>query len=142
MTTTITVKQVASAIEEMRKLNDFKVVLGYADIVKPVPVTTPIVAVSLKECGIGKRKIMVDDSGEEIETQWRDVTIVVGVDIYFAYARNQALGIQIFDEILRCLLLNEKFTVTEAFCEEAHYDVATQSILIPSSFTIIKTIAP
>ena len=136
--TAIIVNQVATAIEEMKKLNDFKVVLGYANIIKPVPITKPIVAVSLKECGIGKRKIMVDDSGEEIETLWRDVTTVVSVDIYFPYASKQSLGIQIFDDIVN----NNAFNITEASSEEAHYDVATQTILIRSSFTFVETESP
>lgn len=140
--TAIIVNQVATAIEEMKKLNDFKVVLGYANIIKPVPITKPIVAVSLKECGIGKRKIMVDDSGEEIETLWRDVTTVVSVDIYFPYASKQSLGIQIFDDIVKCLFNNNAFNITEASSEEAHYDVATQTILIRSSFTFVETESP
>ena len=140
--TTITVNRVESVIEDIKKLNDYKVVLGYVNSIKPVPITKPIVAVSLKKCNIGKRKTKVDESGEEIEIASRDVSTVVSVDIYFPYASKQSLGIMIFDEISHCLFNHEWFNVLEASAEEAHYDVATQTILIRSQFTIVATESP
>ena len=140
--TAIAVNRVASVLSEMEKTNDFKVVLGFVNDIKPVPVTKPIVAVSLKSCDIGKRKFMVDDSGVEQETFWRDVSTVVSVDIYLPYAYRQSLGMQIFDEIVHCLFNHEWFEISEATCEEAHYDVASQTILIRSSFTTVKTESP
>ena len=140
--TAIIVNRVATAIKEMKNANDFKVILGYVNDIKPVPVTKPIVAVSLKECDIGKRKIVINDLGEEQETLQRDVSTNVSVDIYLPYAYKQSLGIQIFDEITHCLFNHELLNISEASCEEAHYDVASQTILIRSSFNIVQTELP
>ena len=140
--TSIIVGQVASALKETEKMNDYKVILAYVNDIKPVPVTEPIVAVSLKKCDIGNKKIMIDDSGEAQETLWRDVSTVVSVDIYLPYAYKQSLGIQIFDEITHCLFNFESFEILEATCEEAHYDSASQTILIRSNFTIMRTESP
>ena len=140
--TSAAVSRVCTAIKEIEKKNNYDVIRAYSNNIKPVPVTNPIVAVSLKKSNVGERKIVIDDSGEEVKSNYRDIEIIVSVDIYLPYAYDEALGIQIFDEIAHHLFNSELLEITKASCEDLHYDSASQTNLMRSSFTVIVTQIP
>lgn len=110
--------------------NDISFVSGFENITKPTPLTTPIVALSIKKCEISEAK----------ENASRDLITTLSADIYISHLKKGYTAHQIFDRLASFLLFTKKFTVINAECEGIRYDTATQAITVHSYFVFTSNV--
>ena len=120
--------------------SDLTFVIAHENDIKPTPLEKPIIALSSKGCVIGDRLTKVNDNGEIISTNKREVKSTVSIDIYLPYSMGGIQGHRIFDRIATFLLFSENFAINGATCTEADYDATCQAIVLKSSFIFINVV--
>lgn len=135
-------QNIINYFNEDGQFSDLSFVIAYKNELKPTPLTKPIIAVSVKNCEIGKRistSQEPDETGQMVEVTSRDARLTLSVDIYLPYSMGGNEGHKIFDRLAEFLLFKKRFAIIEAVCSETDYDSNCQAIVLRSNF-IFKSV--
>lgn len=114
-------------VNEIRKETTFEDVtftMNYELTTKPIPLTNPIVTITVKGCEIS----------EADETYMRTINTIVGVDIYLPYSDANAKGYYLFDQIATYLVFQKGYPITKVVCGDLVYDKSCQAVVMHSEF--------
>lgn len=113
---------------------DLSFVSAYENEIKPTPVSTPIVAISIKGCKIGERLTETLDTGEITETKKRELLSTISIDIYLPYSMGGCEGHKIFDRLVTFLIFTSEMKIATASCGCADYDQSCEAIVLKTQF--------
>lgn len=120
---------------------DLNFVLAYENEIKPTPVSTPIVAISVKGCKIGEKLTETLDTGEITETKKREMLSTISIDIYLPYSMGGCEGHKIFDRIATFLIFTSEMKIATANCGATDYDQSCEAIVLKTQFIFRNIIA-
>ncbi len=132
---------VKKALSGDTSFNDVTFVIAYENDIKPTPVSKPIVAVSVKECKVGKKLKEYLDSGLPVTTNKREVYTTVSTDIYLPYSSGGNAGHKLYDRIATFLLYTKDYNITASSCAKAEYDGSCEAIVLRAQFTFKNTVS-
>lgn len=133
--------QTVAALKSSNLFKDCKVIKAFTNKSKPTPITTPLIAVSVKGCEISSRITEKNSSGNTVETKKRTVLSTVGTDIYLPYSTSGSVAHTIFDKIATYLIFTKAYSITESSFSELSYDSSCQAIVLHGTFIFKNTVS-
>ncbi len=127
--------QIITSLNGSGLFNDCKIIKSFTNRSKPTPITTPLIAVSVKGCKISPRITEQNASGDPVETKKRTVLSTVAADIYLPYSASGSTAHTIFDKIATYLIFTKAYSITESSFGELSYDSSCQAIVLHGAFT-------
>ena len=126
-----------SVLTESGLFENCKIVKAFETKVKEVPLTQPIIAISIKECTISERL----ETEDGIITKKRDVLSSLSTDIYLPLSVDSTVAFSIFDKIATHLIFTKAYSIAEAEFENLRYDSKSQAIILPAHFVFKSTVS-
>jgi hypothetical protein len=131
------VENAITTLIESGLFEDCKIVKAFNEGLKEVPLTRPIIAVSLKDCNISERL----ETEEGIITKKRDVLSSLGTDIYLPLTVDSTIAFSIFDKIATLLIFTKAYSINEASFDSLRYDSNSQALILPANFVFKNTVS-
>ena len=113
--------------------NKIKVVLAHENDVKIVPVNEVIAAVGVKKCTISSRLAGIDDN-VRVNTNERNITVTVGINLYVPYSQGTAGCVSAFDDIFDRLVTESNSRLCESKFLSTSYSRDTQCLVAKTEF--------
>ena len=120
--------------------NDVTFVIAHENEIKPTPLDKPIVALSPKGCTIGNKLTKVNENGELVLTNEREVKSTVSMDIYLPYSMGGIEGHRLFDRLATNLMFTKDFGIISGSCSATDYDSSCQAIVLKSTFVFLNIV--
>lgn len=110
-----------------------KIVLAHESSIKETPVNEIIAAVGVKKCTISERIYGIDDN-VKVDTDDRNISVTVGINLYVPYSQGTAGCVSAFDDIFDRLFMEKDSLLCDSKLLSTSYSRDTQCLVAKTEF--------
>lgn len=110
-----------------------KIVLAHESSIKETPVNEIIAAVGVKKCTISERIYGIDDN-VKVDTDDRNISVTVGINLYVPYSQGTAGCVSAFDDIFDRFFMEKDSLLCDSKLLSTSYSRDTQCLVAKTEF--------